>query len=131
MGSRVENNRRPQMPKDILRRALYLHWGRRETAWVDNDDVEAQGNHSTAHLDAPCGDAKKPTRNEMRVKLLSIENDGVESLIRFIRDRRPEGACQKVTRQVRQTSRRAFRKPWVSRENSHCERERPRCGRIM
>jgi len=32
----------------------------------------------------------------MRAKLLSIENDGVESLIRFIRDRRPEGACQKV-----------------------------------
>jgi len=36
----------------------------------------------------------------MRVMLLSIENDGVESLIRFIRDRRPEGVCQKVTRQA-------------------------------
>jgi len=31
----------------------------------------------------------------MRVMLLSIENDGVESLIRFIRDRRPEGRVRR------------------------------------
>ena len=43
----------------------------------------------------------EPTRNEIRVKLLNIENDGEENLIvRFIRDRRPDRACQKVTRQA-------------------------------
>jgi hypothetical protein len=38
----------------------------------------------------------------MRAKLLSIEHDGLEKLLRlkFIRDRRPERACQKVTRQA-------------------------------
>jgi len=36
----------------------------------------------------------------MRIKFLSIENDGEERLARFIRDRRPERACQRVTRQA-------------------------------
>ena len=69
----------------------------------------------------------------MRKNLLdSNENDGEERLVTRALESRPSvlndvSDCD--TASLRQTSRRASRKLQVSRENSQCERERPRCGR--